>query len=168
VGGAVKAVDEDRPGERLVALVGCGVGELVLERLVGAAPLAGVRLADEDVEEADAVAVVGVDLLERRDPAGRERSGVAAEVEEDGRAAEAAKADALAVGGGQLEVGRRPAGRDAGPLNRADGVGKQVTGAEVGEVVAGLRFDAVGEGVAASVLGHRSVLTLVLVLVARR
>jgi hypothetical protein len=118
-----QVVGQDGPGDALVAPVPLGVAQLLLERAVGAGAGAGVRLADEDVDELDAVAPAGVQLLQGLDRAGGRRSGVGAEVEQDRPAAPVGEAERAAAGSRQREIGCRLARQDAAVGQSPLGVG---------------------------------------------
>ncbi len=77
-----KVVDQDRPGYPLLAFVLTGILQLLRVRAVWTAELAGVGLPEKDVEELYPVAVPVVELFDRRDRAGGDRSGGAPEVQQ--------------------------------------------------------------------------------------
>ncbi len=72
-------------------------------------------LPEKDVEKPDPVSVPFVELFGRRDRAGGDRSGSAAEVQEHGFAAQLAQAHPLAFGRLQLEVWCMGAGPPPSP-----------------------------------------------------
>jgi hypothetical protein len=96
-----------------------------------------MRLPNDHIDELELAAVPVVELLDRRNCTGGDRSSTASEVHEHGSAAQQAQSHALPVGRLELEVGRLAPGLQPVALRRPPDVGEKVLGPEVLVVLLG-------------------------------
>jgi hypothetical protein len=132
---AFEIVNQHLPWDVLVSLVSLAIMELLFEAAVGTDPRAGMRLANEHIDELNLIAPHVVQLLERLDRAGRDRSTVGAEVQEHRRAPQIAQPLRPATDTWQLEVRGNFAGLDTALSECSLEVVEQVDGSEVFEIV---------------------------------
>jgi len=117
--GAGKVIHQERPGKRLLPLVPAGGLDLFRIRLIAGPVLTGMRLTEEDVDELHLVTETGVELLERRNCAEGDGSGLAAEVEQHRSASSVGQPETVAFGGLEIEVGSLRSRAQARTLRRS-------------------------------------------------
>ena len=103
---AIDIVDQHLPWNGFLAHEPEGVVALLLSVAVGRHRRPGMPLAHKYVHEAHVATDVGVQVLERLDRAGGERSGVRREAQQHRTIAMSAEREQIAANGGQREVWR--------------------------------------------------------------
>ncbi len=131
----LEVIHDNRPRDLLAALVALGAGHLLLMAYISWLSRSWMGLADDYVDEVDAVAPKVVEALERLDRADGHRSGERSEVEDRGPVAKRRQREHAAADSRQLEVGCGSAGTHAAKAHRCGDLVDQMVPTEPGVVV---------------------------------